>query len=73
MRFSEWLESMGKDVKYLFGIMKGRFTLLRYRFRFHSIANYDKMWLTCCALHNLLLNVDGLDKKCEVVLDLTWK
>ena len=62
IRFSEWLESMRKDVECLFGIMKGRFCILRYGFRFHTIANCDKMWLTCCALHNLLLDVDGLDK-----------
>jgi hypothetical protein len=22
----------------------------------------DKVWLTCCALHNWLLDIDGLDK-----------
>ena len=37
IRFSEWLESMRKDVECLFGIMKGRFTILRYELRFHSI------------------------------------
>ena len=62
IRFSEWLESMRKDVECLFGIMKGRFCILRYGIRFHTIENCDKMWLTCCALHNLLLDVDGLDK-----------
>ena len=62
IQFYEWSESMRKDVECLFGIMKVRFTLLQYGFRFHSIENYDKMWLTCFALHNLLLNVDGLDK-----------
>ena len=53
IRFSEWLESMRKDVECLFGIMKGRFTILRYGLRFHSIDQCDKMWLTCCALHNM--------------------
>lgn len=28
----------------------------------HSIESVDKVWLTCCALHNMLLTVDGLDK-----------
>jgi len=23
----------------------------------------DKIWLTCCALHNWLLDIDGLDKE----------
>ena len=73
IRFSEWLESMRKDVECLFGIMKGRFSILRYGFRFHSITNCDKMWLTCCALHNLLLNIDGLDKNWEIGVQSDWE
>ena len=65
IRFSEWLESMRKDVKCLFGIMMGRFGILRYGFGFHSLTDCDKMWLTCCALHNRLLTVDGLHKNWE--------
>ena len=65
IRFSEWLESMRKDVECLFGIMKGRFFILRYGFRFYSITDCDNMWLTCCALHNMLLEIDGLH--------LNWK
>ena len=30
--------------------------------RLHSIESVDKIWLTCCALHNMLLEVDGLDE-----------
>ena len=73
IRFSEWLESMRKDVECLFGIMKGRFSILRYGFRFHSITNCDKMWLTCCALHNLLLKEDGLDKNWETGVRSDWE
>ena len=73
IRFSEWLESMRKDVECLFGIMKGRFSMLRYGFRFHSIVNCDKMWLTCCALHNLLLDVDGLDKNWQNGVRSDWE
>ena len=61
IRFSEWLESIRKDVECTFGIMKGRFAILRYGLRFQSIVKCDQMWLTCCALHNLLLDYDGLD------------
>ena len=63
--FSEWLESMRKDVECTFGIMKGRFALLRYGLRFQSIKRCDQTWLTCCALHNLLLDHDGLDTNWE--------
>ena len=30
--------------------------------RLHSTQSVDRVWLTCCALHNWLLEVDGLDK-----------
>ena len=65
IRFSEWLESMRKDVECTFGILKGRFLLLKYGIRSASIEHCDKVWLTCCALHNKLLFVDGLHKNWE--------
>ena len=61
IRFSEWIESMRKDVECTFGIMMGRFAILRYGLKFQDIITYDQMWLICCALHNLLLEYDGLD------------
>ena len=54
---------MRKDVEYIYGIVKGRFAILRYVIRFQSITKLDEIWLTCCALHNLLLH--GLDKNLE--------
>ena len=60
IRFSEWLESMRKDIECTFGIMKCRFAILKYGLRFQNIAKCDETWLTCCALHNLLLHNDGL-------------
>ena len=65
IRFSEWLESMRKDVECTFGILKGRFRILRYGLRFAKVHHCDQTWLTCCALHNLLLHVDGLHKNWE--------
>ena len=64
---------MRKDIECLFGILKGRFSILRYGFRFHCISNCDKMWLTCCVLHNLLLNVDGLEKNWELGVQSDWE
>ena len=61
LRFSEWLESMRKDVECTFGILKGRFLILKNGIRLRSLNNCDKIWLTCCALHNRLLFVDGLN------------
>ena len=42
IRFSEWLESMRKDVECTFGIMKGRFCTLRYGVRFQSVINMEQ-------------------------------
>ena len=73
IRFSEWLESMRKDVECLFGIMKGRFCILRNGFRLNEIQNCDKLWLTCCALHNMLLSIDGLHKDWEKGILSDWE
>ena len=62
IRFSEWLESMRKDVECTFGIMKGRFSVLRYGIRLQSIKHCDQIWLTCCSLHNMLLDYDGYNE-----------
>ena len=61
IRWSEWIESMRKDVECAFGILKGRFRILKTGVRLHSTLSVDRIWLTCCALHNMLLEVDGLD------------
>ena len=61
-RFSEWLESLRKDVECAFGILKSRWRILKTGIRFYGILNCDRVWLTCCALHNLPLDKDGLSK-----------
>ena len=40
--------------------MKGRWKVLQYGIKLHGIHKCDNLWLTCCALHNMLLDVDGL-------------
>jgi hypothetical protein len=62
LRFSKWLESMRKDVECTFGILKGRWRILKAGVRVHGTKKADMIWKTCCALHNWLLEVDGLDK-----------
>jgi len=73
IRFSEWLESMRKDVECTFGILKGRWRILKTGIRLHGIEAADKIWLTCCALHNWLLVVDGLDKDWEQGVQSDWQ
>ena len=65
IRFSEWLESIRKDIECTFGSLKKRFAILKYGIRLSRIEQCDKVWQTCCALHNLLLFHDKLDKGWE--------
>jgi hypothetical protein len=65
IHFSEWLESVRKDVECTFGSLKKRFAIIKYGVRSGSIEQCDKVWQTCCALHNLLLFHDQLDKGWE--------
>ena len=73
IRFSEWLESMRKDVECTFGILKGRFSVLRTGLRLQDIDKCDEIWLTCCALHNRLLFIDGLHKNWEGGAPSNWE
>lgn len=63
IRWSRWVESMQKDVENTFGILKGRFRVLKTGIRVEGVDCVDKIWLTCCALHNWLLDIDGLDEE----------
>lgn len=60
-RLSDWIESFRKDVECVFGTLKGRFRALKTGIRLEGPVAADRMWLTCCALHNWLLEVDGMD------------
>ena len=62
IRWSKWVESMRKDVEDTFGILKGTWRLIKTGIRVHGVNAVDKIWLTCCALHNWLLDIDGLDE-----------
>lgn len=73
LRFSDWLESMRKDVECTFGILKGRFRLLKTGVRCHGIEVTDKIWLTCCALHNMFLDEDGLAECWENGVPTDWE
>ncbi|KAL3762008.1 hypothetical protein ACHAWU_002104 [Discostella pseudostelligera] len=63
IRWSKWVESMRKDVECTFGILKGRWRILKCGVRVHGIDKVDLIWLTCCALHNWLLDIDGLSSE----------
>jgi len=59
-RMSKNIESVRKCVECFFGILQCRFTILRC-FRMHDESVLDDVFRTCCALHNMLLEHDGLD------------
>ncbi len=56
-RWSANLESFRKDVECTFGILKGRFRILKTGIRLQSMVSVVRVWKTCCALHNMLLEV----------------
>jgi hypothetical protein len=60
-QWSKWIELMRKDVECTFGILKGRLRILKSGVRLSGVVNVDKVWFTCCALHNWLLEIDRLN------------
>jgi hypothetical protein len=65
VQWSEWVESVRKDVECTFGILKGRFRSLKLPIYFHNAEAIDNMFYTCCILHNMILASDGLDRRWE--------
>jgi hypothetical protein len=59
--WSHWCKSLRKDVECTFGILKGRWRILKTGIRIEGLKNANNIWLTCSTLHNWLLEVDGLD------------
>lgn len=58
--FSEWLESVRKDIECTFGILKSRFRVLKNAARTHDQCLLENIMHVCCILHNMLLLNDGL-------------
>lgn len=65
IRWSEWVESVRKDIECFFGIVKARFRLLRDGIQYHNADEITNIFHVCCILHNMLLEFDGLDFFCE--------
>ena len=58
-RWSTCVESARKDVECVFGILKKRFLILKHPIRIHDPCRIERIFRTCCVLHNLLLDFDG--------------
>ncbi|CAB1116194.1 unnamed protein product [Ectocarpus sp. CCAP 1310/34] len=60
--FSKRLESVRKDVECFFGILKGRFRILKLAMAYPEQERIDNVFFTCCILHNMLHTFDGMDQ-----------
>jgi hypothetical protein len=60
MRGSKGLGSIQKDSECMYGILKGRWRILKSGVRIHGVHLVDNIWFTCCALHSWYLNVGEL-------------
>lgn len=60
-RWSEWLESVRKDIECTFGILKCRFRLFDMPLRLHRFEDIHNAWKMACILHNMLITYAGND------------
>jgi len=51
---------MRKDIECVFGILKKRFLILKNPIRQQIKQNIERMFLTCCVLHNMTMEEEGL-------------
>ena len=56
--WSEWVESVRKDVECLFGILKNRFRFFRNGISYKDPKMIEHAFKTCCCLHNMILLFD---------------
>lgn len=70
-RWSEWLESVRKDIECAFGILKARFRLFSMALRFHLLRDIDYAWKSACILHNMNILYAGNDQA-EWERNINW-
>jgi hypothetical protein len=64
--WSEFLESIRKDVERTFGILKKRFVFLKNANQYHDGALIGQAMWTACGLHNMILDYDkGLKEEVD--------
>ena len=54
--FSANVESVRKDVECVFGILKERWSSLQHGFHFRDIKTCQRIFVSCCVLHNMMLD-----------------
>jgi hypothetical protein len=55
--FSSNIKSVRKDVECTFGIIKKRWRILNNGLFYRNIGDCEKIFVTCCCLHNFLLDL----------------
>ena len=69
LQWSKALESVRKDVECFFGVLKGRFRVLKLPIQYREKTDIDSMFMTCCILHNIIHTYDG---RLEWERDVDW-
>lgn len=62
IKFLGWLVSIREDVECTLGIIKGHFHTLKAGVCLCGVVVAKLVWCICCALHNMLLDMDGQSK-----------
>jgi hypothetical protein len=70
---ADGLSGWQKDVNCTFGILKGRWRILKSEVHLKSAIGIDCVWFTCCALHNWYLEADGLEEWWESGVSRDWE
>jgi hypothetical protein len=63
--WSRWVESVRKDIECTFGVLKGRFRILKLPCLLKEKDEIDNVFWTCCALHNEIMRDDNWTKLWE--------
>ena len=67
--WSKHVEGLRKDIECVFGKLKKRFLAIKNPIRFENPDDIERMFLTCCALHNALLQHDNPNDDDVSVID----
>jgi hypothetical protein len=70
--WSEWVESVRKDVECTFGAIKSRFRFFRNAVSYGDPEIIDAAFKTACALHNMILDFDGKASVAERDSRIPW-
>jgi len=66
--WSKFVESVQKDIECMFGILKKWFLALKHDVQLMSKDVIHKILISCCILHNMLLDFDGWEE-CSKYVD----